>query len=45
MPGARACAVGADPDGALRWQPAWKQRAAEGQAQATLARKRGSRRR
>lgn len=45
VPGARAYAVGADPDGALRWQPAWKRQAAERQAQAALARTRGSRRR
>jgi hypothetical protein len=44
VPAARAYAVGADPDGALCWQPAWKRRAAEQQAEAALARRRGSRR-
>jgi hypothetical protein len=43
VPAGQAYAVGADPDGALRWQPAWKRRAAERQAQAALARTRRSR--
>ncbi|SEP40738.1 hypothetical protein SAMN04487843_11624 [Methylobacterium sp. ap11] len=45
VPAGQAYAVGADPDGALRWQPAWKRQAAERQAQAALARTRGARRR